>query len=233
MLWKPIEVIQQRNTFIKEIKIPLHSVPTVLTVAAENGPPSSSVVQQTSFPKLTLTGITYSDNATHSRAILEGPEGQRSYAVNTVLESHPDVRISQIHPAKVVLKAGNKEQTIELALPFKKGNAAMPDTLPAPSDIDSLGKYIKATIVYRVDNEITGLRLNNNTPPAVFRKAGLTPGDLAIKMNNRTLQDKQSVEAALADIEQLRTAEFTIIRNEQQHIVKITTQDFITSMDVK
>jgi S1-C subfamily serine protease len=52
-------------------------------------------------------------------------------------------------------------------------------------------------------------------------------------MNDRNLQDRENIDAALADISLLNTAKFTILRDKQQQPIKITTQDFITNMDVK
>ncbi|MGK0705951.1 type II secretion system protein N [Yokenella regensburgei] len=220
-----------KDTVVDNINLPLHYI-SVNTISSADAP-TPAAVQESTLPSLTVTGITYSSHSSHSRAIIKSPEGQKSYAINTPLEKHPDTLISQIHPDKVILKIGVHEQVLELEPLFTERETTSQRRPAGPQSTNSLDKYIKATVIYSTDKKIVGLRLNNNISGTAFRKTGLIPGDLAIKMNDRNLQDRENIDAALADISLLNTAKFTILRDKQQQPIKITTQDFITNMDVK
>lgn len=201
--------------------VPLQSVkesagPTVL-----DQPPSG----------LSLTGILYSSNNEHSRAILKGPEGQKSYAHNVNIDGYQNASIKRIYPSKVILFNAGKEYTLQLQSLTKKAQAD--DEQTYSQEAITLRKYITPTIIYGSDKSIIGLRLHNNVSPAVFRQVGLAPGDIAIKLNNRNLQDRENVDLAIQELSQLRTIEMTLIQDNQQKLVKVSVEDFIKNMDVK
>lgn len=220
------------TTYTNEIALPLANIPAALPLASDA--PAPVIAPVSSNVDLTVTGITYSKDSKRSRAIIRSTKGQKNYPVNAAIEEYPELRVAQIHPTQVILNNGGSLQTLELESPASKNGTTIGATPKLViAEIDTLGKYIKATIIQGENNNITGIRLHNNVAPTTFRKSGLIPADVAIKMNNHLLQDKQSVDAALTEMEQLRTAEFTVLRNGQQLLVKVSIQDFISNMDVK
>lgn len=107
-----------------KIVLPLHVVPQNTSQVAVQ-----EVATQAEIPpiNLTLTGIIFSKNTALSRAFLQGPEGQKSYANGSSLEKHPDVVVVQIRPDAVVLNNRGKEQTLMLPPSRSKGeNHASP-----------------------------------------------------------------------------------------------------------
>ncbi|MBW7985032.1 hypothetical protein ES150_21070 [Enterobacillus tribolii] len=182
-----------------------------------------------------VTGIIYSNEVKGSRAILKNERSQRSYATEEPIEGYENVFLQKIDPDKVTVN--NNGQLQILALTEKKSSTSSSDeSLIQPNSENqsiSLENYIFPAIVYSESHIPNGIRLNNKVSPAVFRAAGLIPGDIAIKINNHIIENIEQANEALNEIKQLRTIEFTLLRNGQPILATVSAQDFINNTDAK
>lgn len=215
----------------RPLVIPLRNAQGERTQQKGAQPVMASTPADTPLSDLQVTGIIYSNIAEHSRAILKSPTEEGNYRINVPVNGYPGVMIKQIEPNRVVLSNNGKTQLLVLV---KERVPLAHQREPArSSEPISLANYIIPTVVYNDNKDPEGLRLNSKVSLAIFRAAGITPGEIAIKMNNYQLKDKDNVNRALKELQQARIAEFTFLRNGQPELVTVSIRDFAINGDIK
>jgi general secretion pathway protein C len=208
---KPVPVKNETYHFA-----PLHAN---AVVAAVDSP------RPASLPSLTINGILASSHPGRSIAIISSSDGQHTYKEGDQLSGVPQYRIKTINPNSVVV-INNSSQSHEIE--FLKDHIALS---PVPQDSvkshdnsfaksASLADYITANPIY-IKGTLKGLRLNPGKDEKLFSAWGLARGDVAVKINNFILTNDTQLQDALADLSFLRSAQLTIIRNEQSHLINI------------
>lgn len=186
---------------------------------------ASASPRPASLPSLTINGIIASSHPSQSIVIISSPDGQRTYKEGELLSGSAQYRIKTINPNSiVVIDSASQTQVIEF---LKDHVVRQPGTHESATQHDnsiaktaSLADYITANPIYK-KGTLKGLRLNPGKDEKLFSAWGLARGDVAVKINNFILSNDTQLQDALADLSFLRSAQLTIIRNEQSHLINI------------
>ncbi|WP_148677774.1 type II secretion system protein GspC [Klebsiella sp. RIT-PI-d] len=221
--WKVGASLQKKDNYIHRIdnldtKNKWHLSTTPLT---QPGMPVSSAEKVDILPTITVSGIINSSDKLTSRAILLEGEDQNVYAINDVLKSAANTRITDITKNEVTLKSGAQTHRLSLL-------AELPSGAAAPEDAHHtavLSDFIETKPV-RGNNVLHGLRIFPRQQAERFTGSSLEPGDMAIRLNNISLTQQDNIIKAQEALRHLQIAQFTVLRNSSPRLINISVQQF-------
>ena len=153
---------------------------------------------------LTLFGVNVNEAAGTGSAIIAGPDGiQSSYAIGD--EVQPGVKLAAVTFDHVTLDRGGARETLFLdqsvpadaATPATAAPAAVP-TAPAPDGGELAPEALQNGVQFAPrseDGQVTGLAVQPRGDGAVFRAAGLRPGDVIRSVNGRPISSVADMSA--------------------------------------
>ncbi|QBY30762.1 type II secretion system protein GspC [Citrobacter rodentium] len=171
---------------------------------------------------ITLSGIIVSSDPAASRAILNEGGEQNIYALHQPLKTAADTQITAISRNQIVLSQRGDE--LSLTLLAELDAAAVSAGTETHSQL-ALADYIEASLI-RDSEAVRGLRLLPRNQTLAFGETGLLPGDLAVRLDNLSLTQPDSVSQAMEMLNTRKRAQFTIIRNSQPRLINVSVSQF-------
>lgn len=171
---------------------------------------------------ITLSGIIVSSDPSASRVILKEGGEQNIYALNQSLKTAADTQITAISRNQITLSRHGTALNLTLLANL---NTAADSGGTEPHSPLALADYIDASMV-KDSQTVRGLRLLPRNKTHAFRGTELLPGDLAVRLDNVSLTQPNSLPQALEMLTTRKMARFTIIRNSQPQLITVSVSQF-------
>jgi general secretion pathway protein C len=151
----------------------------------------------------------------------------------------PDLgEVTEIRRDGMVIRQGNLEELLELALSEKPAVAAGPSTPPSPqatgvplrkvidrreveiamSDLPKLLTQARA-VPNMVNGAVNGFRLDYIAPASFYEKIGVHPGDILQRVNGVDIRDPSMMLGLLQQLKNERVVKLELVRNNQPSTV--------------
>lgn len=189
-----------------------------VTVPAGTTPQRMSDADQRDF---SLNGIVITAHHDTSFVLINEATGQKKYRLNDALASHPDIFIRKINKTNIVVERGGHFERINLLPP-----SANVGTQRNENEQYNLADFIIATPI-RDGETLHGLRLQPRTGLNGFSATRLEPGDVAIRLNNLSLTNENSVAQALSTLLSQQSVQLTVRRAGVPHLINISVNEFV------
>jgi general secretion pathway protein C len=150
-------------------------------------------------------------------AIIGFPDGnQRSVPIGR--EFLPGVTLKEVALSHVVLATASGESRLEFNKPWSEAApvaaaAAVAKTPEAERRSQETLEYRTGLMPMKADGRIRGFALRPGANLAVFRRAGLRPGDVVVGVNGQAFRSEEKVLELSGELASARTIEVDFIRN--------------------
>jgi len=186
---------------------------------------------------LILKGALASNDPEHARAIIADPRGkEEQYAVGEQLPGNAE--LSEIHPDRVILKRNGRFETLRLPKDKKSANTVASRTVssrPTASPRQRLSSarqqlkkgnvnlpnLVRARPKRGKDGKTIGYTLSPGRDPDLFEQVGLQAGDVAIQINNISLDNPTNSARALKSMQSGESVSVTVMRNGQEQVLSL------------
>ena len=176
-----------------------------------------------------ITGLVASSDPAQSRVIIRMSGQDNIYRIGERLKG-ANARIENIYPDRVIIDHNGKFESLLMYPDEANKPRAMVVSAP-PAQAVSLKERLKQNPASWSDlvsispvfegGDLQGYRLNPGKQPALFRKYGLQPGDLATAINGHELTNQQEAMKLMAQLPSIKNLSLAIIRNGQPVDVRI------------
>lgn len=180
---------------------------------------------------ITLNAIIMSSSTAKSLATITSPQGQKNYHENDKLDGFNSAIIRKISSNSVTIENENHLKELVL-LAETKEHVILHEKMDFPEKQvkKTLSDFFVINSIYE-NGEIIGLRIRPKKDGEQLIKSKLLPSDIVIKINNTLLNNENAVALAIQELDTLDTAQFTVSRNNQDMLIKISVQELIAMTD--
>lgn len=186
--------------------------------------------------KIRLIGVVFNDRR-GVFAIVEELASKRQ-ALYRLHEDIPDVgEVSEIHPDGMVVRLGDQEELLQLAM-LEKPAPATPAGAPAAaaqgaplkkvidrreveqamSDLPKLLTQARA-VPNMVNGALNGFRIDYIAPTSFYEKIGLLSGDVLQRVNGVEIRDPSTMFSLFQQLKNEHTVKLDLVRNNQRSTV--------------
>ncbi|WP_263079718.1 type II secretion system protein GspC [Endozoicomonas sp. Mp262] len=176
-----------------------------------------------------ITGIVASSEPSHSLAIIKVGGSDKTYHIGETLKG-TRAKVHEIYPDRVILLNGEQFESL-LMYPDEAGKKPRPVARYQSKSVKqaiarvrsnpaSLSEIVSISPM-RKNGELQGYRINPTGNPALFKKLGLKPGDLAVAINGHDLTDQSQAMKILTSLPELNQISLTVEREGQQYQIDI------------
>jgi general secretion pathway protein C len=213
---------------------PLPSDPLGMSIAGSGAPPSRAPLNLAA--KLKLLGVVIGDHEGVS-AIVEELSSKRQLFFR-LHDQIPDVgEISEIRPDGMVVRQGDQQELLELAVsqvekppsaPVTAASAVVPvpgspvrtvldrrDVEQAMGDLPKLLSQARA-VPYVINGAMNGFRLDFIAPSSFYEKIGLKYGDVLQQVNGVDIRDPGTMLTLFQQLRNEKTVKLDVLRNNQR-----------------
>jgi general secretion pathway protein C len=188
--------------------------------------------------QLILRGALSSNDSEHARAIIADPRGkEEAYEIGQQLPG--DAELSEIHPDRVILKRNGRFETLRLPKDKLPSNTVASRFVSTPASVSSpqqrltsarqqlkqspanLSDLVRATPKRGDDGNTIGYILSPGRDPELFAQVGLQAGDVAIQINDISLDNPANSARALKSMQSGESVSVTVMRNDQQEVLSL------------
>ena len=187
--------------------------------------------------KLVLKGALASDDPEQARAIIADPGGKEEhYSIGDKLPGNAE--LSEIHKDRVILQRNGRFETLRLPKDKKLSNTVASRSVRTRSTASprqrlssvrqqlkqgssSLSDLIRATPKRGKGGKTIGYTLSPGKDPDLFEQVGLQQGDMAIQINDITLDNPANSARALKSLQSGDSVSVTVLRNGQEEVVTL------------
>lgn len=210
--------------------------PAPLGIAGPGGTPSGAVRASLGVAtKLRLIGVVWGDQR-GAFAIVEELSGKKQWLYR-LHDQIPNVgEVSEIRRDGIVIRQGDQEELLDLALTEKAATAVA--GVPAPSnsgapirkvidrreveqamsDLPKLLTQARA-VPYMVNGALSGFRIDYIAPASFYEKIGIQYGDVLQRVNGVEIRDPGTMLNLFQQLKNERTVKLDLVRNNQHSTV--------------
>ena len=186
---------------------------------------------------LILKGALASNDPEHARAIIADPRGkEEQYAVGEQLPGNAE--LSEIHPDRVILKRNGRFETLRLPRDKKSANTVASRAVSSRRTASprqrlssarqqlkqgktNLPNLVRATPKRGKNGKTIGYTLSPGRDPDLFEQVGLQAGDVAIQINNISLDNPTNSARALKSMQSGESVSVTVMRDGQEQVLSL------------
>ena len=186
---------------------------------------------------LILKGALASNDPEHARAIIADPRGkEEQYAVGELLPGNAE--LSEIHPDRVILKRNGRFETLRLPRDKKSANTVASRAVSSRRTASprqrlssarqqlkqgktNLPNLVRATPKRGKNGKTIGYTLSPGRDPDLFEQVGLQAGDVAIQINNISLDNPTNSARALKSMQSGESVSVTVMRDGQEQVLSL------------
>lgn len=190
---------------------------------------------QTQVPEtalnLTLQGVLFSDDPQQAKAIIAGSDNKSEmYRLGQTIQG---AVLQEIFPNRVIFQRNGNQETLKLKKESSNTiTSPVPQTVSQPQTnlkdyrqqiIDkpsNLGKIVRIKPSEN-NGKLVGYELNAGSDPQVFQQVGLQNGDIAIKINDISLDAPTQSFNALQQLSTAKTLKIDLLRKGSPQTVSI------------
>ncbi|AWH88375.1 PDZ domain-containing protein [Limnobaculum parvum] len=199
-----------------------------VTLALFNAPQKAAPGADKKSPLvLDISAIVYSDKPGLSMATVNQAGKQVSYREGEKVQGYEDVWVDTIEKNSIQIRYKGDMETVQLKNPdYIKGVDAT-HLLPEKDKRlveNHLGDYFILGPEYKSSDKLLGLKITPKSASDVFKKAGLNPGDIVVKINSKDVTENKEIKSLIDQWAKLDSANITVKRGGEDKNIHLDLQ---------
>ncbi|WP_140920118.1 type II secretion system protein N [Limnobaculum xujianqingii] len=220
-------------TLNSNIKHAAHKVKKVeeampVTLALFNAPQKAAPGAVKKAPLvLDISAIVYSSKPGLSIATVNQGGKQISYREGEKLQGYDDAWIDSIEKDSIQIRDKGDIETVQLKNPDYIKGIDTTRILPVKDTKlveNYLGDYFILGPEYKSSDKLVGLKITPKSASDIFKKAGLNPGDIVVKINSNDVTGNKEIKTVIDQWAKLDSANITIKRGGEDKNIHLDLQ---------
>lgn len=176
---------------------------------------------------LDISAIVYSSRPGLSIATVNQGGKQVSYREGEKLQGYDDVWIDSIEKDSIQIRDKGDTETVQLKNPDYIKGIDTTRMLPVKDTKlveNHLGDYFILGPEYKSSDKLVGLKITPKSASDIFKKAGLNPGDIVVKINSNDVTGNKEIKTVIDQWARLDSASITIKRGGEDKNIHLDLQ---------
>ncbi|MBK5145231.1 PDZ domain-containing protein [Budviciaceae bacterium BWR-B9] len=199
-----------------------------VTLALFNAPQKAAPGAAKKAPLvLDISAIVYSDKPGLSIATINQAGKQVSYREGEKLQGYEDVWIDTIEKNSIQVRYKDDMETVQLKNPDYIKGVDTTRVLPVKDTKlveNHLGDYFILGPEYKSSDKLVGLKITPKSASDIFKKAGLNPGDIVVKINSNDVTGNKEIKSVIDQWAKLDSANITVKRGGEDKNIHLDLQ---------